>query len=175
MALLIVLQDRTLRSYLCMVFQYEEQRPELTCRLCSALMFALEQLYHRILFQPDVAGQHCHAASCDDGDRADFKRREGQSCSAFPCFMHYTATITSALCSACFPAFILWFCGLVQERSRCKNIITSAVNFGWHALLAGGMAAVVLLPAYVSTWRYGVCGEQFSKPDQAVCAIIYRS
>ncbi len=52
-------QDRTLWSYLCMVFQYEEQRPDLhaACVLADVLSW---QLYHRILFQPDVAGQHCH-------------------------------------------------------------------------------------------------------------------
>ena len=48
---------------------------------------------------------------------------------------------------SCLYFVVLW---ISAREIKIKNIITSAVNFGWHALLAGGMAAVVLLPAYVA-------------------------
>lgn len=48
---------------------------------------------------------------------------------------------------ACLYFLVLWFSA---KEIDIKRILKSCVNFGWHALLSGGMAAVVLVPAYVA-------------------------
>ena len=69
---------------------------------------------------------------------------------------------------SCLYFVVLW---ISAREIKIKNIITSAVNFGWHALLAGGMAAVVLLPAYVAL---GVT-ESAENSFPSCLLIIYRS
>ena len=150
-----------------MVFQYEEQRPDLhaACVLADVLSW---QLYHRILFQPDVAGQHCHAAACDDGDRADFKRREGQSVLHFPvlCIILQLLHRLYAL-----PVFLPLFCGSVDQCKRDQDqkhhYFSSQFRLACPACRRYGCRGTAA--GLCRTWRYGVCGEQFSKPDQAVC------
>lgn len=48
---------------------------------------------------------------------------------------------------ACLYFLVLW---ISAKEISVRRILTSCVNFGWHALLSGGMAAVVLVPAYVA-------------------------
>lgn len=48
---------------------------------------------------------------------------------------------------ACLYFLVLW---ISAKEIRIKRIFSSCVNFGWHALLSGGMAAIVLVPAYVA-------------------------
>ena len=65
-----------------------------------------------------MAGQHCHAAACDDGDRADFKRREGQSVLHFPvlCIILQLLHWLYAL-----PVFLPLFCGSVDQCKRDQD------------------------------------------------------
>lgn len=48
---------------------------------------------------------------------------------------------------SCLYFVVLW---ISAKRFQIKKLFISAVNFGWHALLAGGMASVVLVPAYIA-------------------------
>lgn len=48
---------------------------------------------------------------------------------------------------ACLYFLIIW---AGARRINFKSFLRSCIDFGWHSLLAGGMAAVVLVPAYVA-------------------------
>ncbi|MDO4453026.1 MAG: GtrA family protein [Eubacteriales bacterium] len=44
--------------------------------------------------------------------------------------------------------FLMLWC--VKKRESIKKFFRSCVNFGWYALLSGGIAAIVLVPAYMA-------------------------
>ena len=48
---------------------------------------------------------------------------------------------------ACLYFLVTW---ISASKYEIKKIFCSCVTFGWHSLLAGGMAAVVLVPAYLA-------------------------
>lgn len=49
-----------------------------------------------------------------------------------------------------FSVLYLFVCFLQQRGLTLKSFALRCVRFGWHSLLAGGMSAVLLLPAYLS-------------------------
>lgn len=60
---------------------------------------------------------------------------------------------------SCLYFLVQWVC---QRDVTVKKIRKSCVNFGWYALLAGGMAAIVLVPAYMGlSTTESVVGNNF--------------
>lgn len=63
---------------------------------------------------------------------------------AFALFSNYY--IGFMLCFfSCLYFLMLWF---IKKKGNLRQFLRSCVNFGWYALLSGGMAAIVLVPAY---------------------------
>lgn len=48
---------------------------------------------------------------------------------------------------SCLYFLVTW---ISAKQISVKKVLLSCVNFGWHSLFAGGMAAVVLVPAFVA-------------------------
>ena len=44
--------------------------------------------------------------------------------------------------------FLMLWC--IKKKESIKKFFRSCVNFGWYALLSGGIAAIVLVPAYMA-------------------------
>ena len=44
--------------------------------------------------------------------------------------------------------FLMMWC--IKKKESIKKFFRSCVNFGWYALLSGGIAAIVLVPAYMA-------------------------
>lgn len=63
---------------------------------------------------------------------------------AFALFSNYY--IGFMLCVFSCLYFLMLWC--TKKKGRIKEFFCSCLNFGWYALLSGGMAAIVLLPAY---------------------------
>lgn len=69
------------------------------------------------------------------------------------------------------PVFLPLFCGSVDQCKRDQDqkhhYFSSQFRLACPACRRYGCRGTVA--GLCRTWRYGVCGEQFSKPDQAVC------
>lgn len=65
---------------------------------------------------------------------------------AFSLFSNYYIGFMLCLFS-CLYFLMLWW---IKRKGGFRQFFLSGVNFGWNALLAGGMAAIVLVPAYMA-------------------------
>ena len=168
MALLIVIKIGLCGLYLCLVFQYEEQRADLHAACVLADVFSW-QLYHRILFQPDVAGQHCHAAVCDDGDRADFKGERGSLFCISLFYALYCNYYIGFAALACFPAFnfvVLWISAR-EIKIKKHHYFSSQFRLACPALQEVWQPWYCCRP--MSHLALRSLRRTVSKPDQAVC------
>ncbi|MCI7814523.1 MAG: GtrA family protein [Lachnospiraceae bacterium] len=63
---------------------------------------------------------------------------------AFALFSNYY--IGFMLCVFSCLYFLMLWC--IKKKREIRKVLRSCLNFGWYALLSGGMAAIVLIPAY---------------------------
>lgn len=59
--------------------------------------------------------------------------------------------------------FLMMWC--IKKKGSIKKFFRSCVNFGWYALLSGGIAAIVLVPAYMALgMTESTSGNTFPNP-----------
>lgn len=59
--------------------------------------------------------------------------------------------------------FLMMWC--IKKKESIKKFFRSCVNFGWYALLSGGIAAIVLVPAYMALgMTESTAGNTFPNP-----------
>ena len=59
---------------------------------------------------------------------------------------------------------VIWFFTLPFKK--CRDFFAAGTVFAWYSLLAGGMAAILLIPAYLGI-RQTAAGEDFSLPEHS--------
>lgn len=64
---------------------------------------------------------------------------------------------------SCLYFVVQWFC---QRKVTVKNFFLSCVNFGWYALLSGGMAAIMLVPAFLGLGTTESANNSFPWPPK---------
>lgn len=64
---------------------------------------------------------------------------------------------------SCLYFVVQWFC---VRRATVKGFFASCLSFGWYALLSGGMAAIMLVPAYIGLGTTESATNKFPWPPK---------
>ena len=130
-----------------------------SCRLWQHVR--AEHLRDRLLFQPDVARFDRDASADPLRDREDLRDRPGQAASlartggsmAWRCAIGIWCNYYIGFMLCIFAVLYFLVCLIIAGQCRPMLFVRRILRFAWFSLLAGGMGAVVLLPAYRALTR----------------------